>query len=340
MRRLAVLVLAVGFAVACGDDGVAGTTAPTIATSTTAASTTSTTIATTTTTSTTTTSTTTTSTTTVVPVAGGPETFVAQVDNDLGEYRSVDGEPVRILEVGVEAAYASDIAIADDGTVWVAWGVEDGWFSCDEVNGHLTRYEPDGSSVDLGPGAAIALSPDQTRLVWLSASECAADPANADFVVASLDTVVVADPASGEERRWFFPGADGRLDLVSDVVWVDDQTLSAVVGGRLVTIDVTDPTVPDPVALPMVALGGIDHLRLIGFDPDGRAVMVEGLRRLVAIDVSTGAVVEELGAVDVADVDATGEHLATIVDGDLFLDGVEVRVGANTSDGYVFAVAW
>ena len=347
MRCLAALVMVAALSTACGDDPATvsdtGTSVPdTTASTTTTVPGTTTTAMPDTTASTTTTAVpaTTTTTTTVAPLADGPETFVAQVDNDLGEYRTGDGERIRLLDDGVEVAHAGDIAIADDATVWVHWGVEDGWFSCEEVNGHLTRYDPDGAIVELGPGAGVALAPDQTRVAWRSASVCATDPTDANFVVASLDTVVVTDRVSGEELRWLFPGADGRLDLVSDVVWVDDQTLVAVVDGRLATIDVADPTVPDPAALPMVALGGVDHLRLIGFDPDGRAVMIEGARRLVAIDVASGVVDDELATVDAADLDATGEHLATIVDGDLFLDGVELKVGANTSDGYVHAIGW
>ena len=348
MRRIAILVVVAALGAACGDDSatvsdtgtsVPGTTASTTTTAVPATTTTTTAVPATTTTTTAVPGTTTTTTTTVAPLADGPETFVAQVDNDLGEYRTADGELVRLLDL-LEARYSSAIEVADDGTVWVGYDVEDGWFSCDHVNGTITRYEADGSSVELGAGAWPALSPDQTRLAYLAASTCEADPANAGQVLAPLDTVAVVDLTTGGEQRWTFAGGGPRLDLVTGVTWDGAASLVVATGGALVTIVPDDPTVPDPAGAPTIDLGAVDRVRLVGFDAEGRLVASGGLKQLVAVDPTSGAARDDLGIVDAADLDSTGEHLATIVDGDLFLDGRELRVGANTSDGYVHAVGW
>lgn len=278
--------------------------------------------------------------------AGG--TFVAQVDSELGEYRIDDGSLVRLIDEN-EATFVGEIEVASDGVVHLSVGFEDGWYSCEFVAGSVWRYPADATAptqpVDLGPGGGVALAPDEGRLAYAAPSECVPDPVEEQFVIAPLDTVVVADLDDGTEQRWTFPaGIDPDLERVRGVGWLSDDALLVMVDGTLLTLDVTSPDVPAlDVAVAPVQSG---ESYLLGIR-DGNAVVLtypggQRDRRLDLVDPSTGEVVAPLatGQITMAALDASGEHLAVIDDGNLFLDSTEVQVEGHTIDGNVFAVGW
>ena len=221
---------------------------------------------------------------------------------------------------------------ADRQTLWFSEGYEDSWFACDASKGTVGRMAlevevPETEAVALGYGPAI--SPDGSRVAYVSSSQCLPDPENPEvWVITPADRVVVINPGDPAERFEFVttppPDAYGAP---SEVVWVgfafDGAVLVQVADGTVyrVPIDSTAPIQEHPIVAAGVfeRLVGVVGDRLIGvLDGD------EGSSDVFAIDPESGA--RALLASSEAFVDvgvAASGHL--IVTG---FDAVEVAPGA------------
>ena len=222
-----------------------------------------------------------------------------------------------------------------NGTTYMTRSVEDSWYSCDLVNGTVVSLTEDGQFATIGPGRAPQVSADGSQLAYVRSSDCRPDPREPDFYfVAVSDTVVVRDLATGAERSWTFPGAyeDGSLaEVVSTVVWYGDSLL-AMVKGRLVQLDPSDPTLPsvDGIAVNPTT-GEPGDVYLLGARADGivlAEVFTNGSAdRLIALDPTTGSEVGEIAAfeppVSGTGVDRSGTRWATVANNALIVDGKE-----------------
>lgn len=249
------------------------------------------------------------------------------------------GRLVRVVTTtGTDGEFLLNPVRSPDGTTHMGSAVEDSWYSCDASMGTVVALTANGEFSTVGPGGVPLVSADGTLLAYLRSSECRPDPAQPDlFVIVDIDTVVVRDLATGEERSWTFPGAFDNTPtstVVSSVVWYGDSLL-VLVGGRLVRLVTSDPAVPSSASGPAVQLpeGDPREIVLLGARTDGTILaevnpnnVAGNSVRIVALDPTTGQEVAEIFAFEqptFAEVDQSGTRWAAIVNGALIVDGSE-----------------
>lgn len=250
------------------------------------------------------------------PAADLPETLVAftQPDDLTRRYVEVDvatGSIVRDLAtVALEATFPSrPEAVPDRSGIFYSQGWEDSWFSCDSSLPRIRFVGVDGGEPTVvASGAEPRVSPDGTRLAYLTSSRCIPDPADANYVLTPIDSVVVRDLATGAETTWVddeLASLDPtglsytelyRLEL-SGLVWLGDGELA--VSGRRFSADLTS-VAPAPAYVTEVFADTV-----IGFDPGTNDVLVEvripgdlsddSVARLVGYDLDTGERTEREG---------------------------------------------
>jgi hypothetical protein len=259
----------------------------------------------------------------------------------------------------LEATWFSAIELAPTGdAVYLSQGFEDSWYSCESSVPDLVRLplQPDAAPETIGRGVEPRVSPDGSRLAYLTASDCVPDPENpGDWVVTVHDTVVVRDLATGDEVRRTVPGlveavnggADYRgLDL-RGLAWLGDDRLGVSGGDILAAADLT------PTGERLPALFGPDAFgRSLGHDPSTDSILVELATygedgrvsvEIVAVDIASGAS-SQLLAVEPgteatsspAGLDPTGRNLVVATDRGLLLaDGTTIPLS-----GTVISVDW
>jgi hypothetical protein len=159
-----------------------------------------------------------------------------------------DGQVTTLHDFMFEARYPSRMALGADGSqAYYHLVFEDSWFSCESVSGHVMIMDvASGDESELAKGLP-ALSPDGSRLAYLTSDDCFPDPAEPQFFISVFDTLVIADAEGNELARYELegevgtPGSEGLVNLV----WADDETV-LVLDGAGVTYEVpVDVDTPD-----------------------------------------------------------------------------------------------
>ena len=267
------------------------------------------------------------------------ELFVVWASGVLAIHDPDTGHLLRVITtIDTEGQFVYDPVRDPDGTTYLGTGVEDSWYSCETAQGTVVALTAEGEFATIGQGGAPVVSADGEHLAYVSSSECRPDPARPDvFVLTVTDSVVVRELATGEEQSWTFPGAfddPSVVTVVNSVVWYGDA-LIALVEGRLVRLDLSDPAVPlvaDGVVV-QLATGDPGQMALLGARADGTILAQvfpggagAGTVRIVALDPTTGHEVAEIAALDqstFAKIDQSGTRWAAVVDGKVIVDGSE-----------------
>lgn len=281
------------------------TTAPTTTTTTTEVATTTTTAAPTTTSSTTTTSISPTTTTTVpefplVINGSAPDSAIAVAEMALIEVDVATGATLRVIQdfFNGDGIFRGGLQVtADRQTLWYSEVYEDSWFACDSSKGTIGRMAlefeaPETEAVALGYGASI--SPDGSRIAYVSTSLCLPDPENPEFwVLTPADRAVVINPRMPSERFEFVTAtAPDSYGAPSEVTWAgfafDGAVLVHLGDGNVhrVPIDSTLPIQDHPVYASGVAervVGVVGDVLIGVLDGD------EGSSDLLAIEPESGS---------------------------------------------------
>ena len=285
------------------------------------------------------------------PIGRSEGTLIAHTeDARLVVLSATTGEVIRTIRpsFGDDGSFPGRPALAADGlSIDFGVGSEDYWFSCEASDGHLERIDlATGRSAKVGDGFAPRVSPDGTTLGYLASSDCFPDPAEPQFVLAPIDTIVRRDIATGGESRQTIPltGDVAQGYELWDLAWgADDLFVLDSVGG------IWRYRSGDPDLVPIVDLGaaGLDaggH-SLVGYDAGRDRLLVTyaffdtdaQFTELHEVDPDTGAIafldIYE-GSVAVT-LDRTGAHLAIIANGVLEADGAEVEAPLG-----VVGLAW
>ncbi|CAN5811691.1 hypothetical protein BH23ACT5_BH23ACT5_08400 [soil metagenome] len=123
-----------------------------------------------------------------------------------------------------EAAYPTRLALGVDGErAYYQLFYEDYWFSCETASGQVMVLDiASGSSTEIARGLP-ALSPDGSRLAYLTSDECQPDPDEPQFFVAVFDTLVISDVDGSELSR--YPVAGEGSEALVNLVWADDDVV-------------------------------------------------------------------------------------------------------------------
>lgn len=288
------------------------------------------------------------------PVGRESGTLIAVTEADeLVILSTSTGEILRTVDdsFGRAGSFPSSPALAADGrTITYSVGSEDFWFSCEASDGHLERRDlATGRAEKTGDGFSPTVSPDGATLIYLASSECFPDPAEPQFVLAPIDTIVWRDVDSERETRHTVPLLGNVADGYElwDVAAGPDAVFVVDTEG---TVWRYPPPGDDPVAgtplvdLPTAGLDVGDH-GLVGFDAARSRLLVTytyfdtdaQFTELHAIDPTTGDVAR-LGSYEgtaAFALDITGRHLVEAGAGRLVVDGTEIPTEAGLT-----SLAW
>lgn len=171
---------------------------------------------------------TTTAPTTTQPTVEIPERALAFSGSDLVSVDTASGDTEVIQQSMFEAAYPSRLALSPDGErAYYQLYQEDSWFSCEFVSGEVVMVNvQSGSSTTIGRGLP-ALSPNGTRLAYLTSDGCFPDPAQPEFFIAVFDTLVVTDADGTDQVRFGLEGEVGTpgSPALENLVWADSETI-------------------------------------------------------------------------------------------------------------------
>ncbi len=288
------------------------------------------------------------------PVGYEAGTIVAVTeDAQLVVVSATSGEVIRTIDTsfGGDGSYPSAPALAADGlTIDYSVGAEDFWFSCDASDGHLERLDlATGRTEKSGDGFYPRVSLDGVTLLYLASSDCYPDPAEPQFVLAPIDTIVLRDVVTGSEVRQIVP-LSGDVDEGYELWNVIEGLTSVFVLDTAGSVWSFSPETGGVAAGELVAdlaAAGLDSggYRLIGYDTVRNRLLVaynyfdtdSEFTELYAMDVATGDI-EQLAVYEGPSsfaLDHTGRHLAVAAEGELIIDGTTVA-----SEVRVVAVAW
>jgi hypothetical protein len=185
-----------------------------------------------------------------------------------------DGQVTTLHEFMFEARYPGRLALGTDGSqAYYHLTFEDSWFSCETVSGQVMIMDvASGDESELAKGLP-ALSPDGSRLAYLTSYDCFPDPAEPQFFISVFDTLVIADAGGNELARYGLEGEVGTpgSEKLVNLVWADDDTVLVLDGAGVtyqVPVDVDSPDVitayptldiPDLILIEVVRGVGIGY---------------------------------------------------------------------------------
>ncbi|HKX74643.1 MAG TPA: hypothetical protein VJR05_04560 [Acidimicrobiia bacterium] len=214
-----------------------------------------------------------------VPDGSMPQRAIAQVDAHLAWIEVGTGETEVIFEYLFEAAWASPLALASNGShVYYGLGVEDYWFSCQTVYGLVTALDlATGARTTIAPGRP-AFSPGGDLFGYLTSDQCYPDPTQPEFFATYFDTLVITDLAGAEIARFSLGtevGTEGTESLIN-LVWLDQETI-VVTDARWVHY-----------LVPVGAGGQISHMDTVELPALLFGAVVDGIALGAAFDPNTG----------------------------------------------------
>ncbi len=280
--------------------------------------------------------------------AGGRGVGLVEATGELIEIDLAVGETLGTLtRIDIEARTLGPLQLNWDGTaVYFSELVEDFWFSCDSAGGAIRRVDlASGVNEVVAQGTEPRISPDGTRLAYLTSSQCLPDPTGGDFVLSIVDTVVVRDIETGREARWADEelqatvlaesngtGVGGDLGeaALSGLQWLDGDSI-AIGSFRLNA----DSLGVEGESFDIGAEGGSLH-DVLGYagEDDGFVIATPLGDEGTQLALATGDAYSVLGFVTAASFDSTFENLAVIEGNTLSIDGrsVELEVELSSFD--------
>jgi hypothetical protein len=267
------------------------------------------------------------------------ETGIRQVNALTGEYVGVSGD----LDPG--GIFIDRFAVNQEEQVaFFGVGWEDFWYSCEASRGTVSRADLSTGLTDVAyPGYNPQLSPDGSLIAVIDASECVPDPAQDGWWLTPFDQVQIYRLSQGialPVATLQLPGPTEVGDReVSDIYWVDDQTL--LVFQRDGTVRRASIDRPNLEAAPI-----IDRSETIRFPVTvvGQDVYYtddntssDGSTRLYRRNLMTGAVAETDITTDAWIIGATnGSDYVIVESTNIYVNGTFlVDLGAE-----IWAVGW
>lgn len=234
-----------------------------------------------------------TSTTTAIE-ASYPKRALAFVGPDVAWLDTTTGMTDVIHEYQFEARYPGRMSLSPDGSrayFHLSW--EDSWFSCESVSGYVTVMDvASGQEREIAKGLP-ALSPDGSRLAYLTSDECFPDPETAGFFVSVFTALVIADDDGKELARFGLEGqalSSPAMEMVN-LVWEGNDTVLVLDGAGTTYAVPAEPGQSDPViqdypvrSIPPLILVAVKGGVGIGYPWDDTT----GPGRMTAVDLSTG----------------------------------------------------
>ncbi len=286
------------------------------------------------------------------PVGADSATALAVTDTgELVVVSTATGELLWALDrpVGGDGAFPGPMTLGSDGMfAFYSVGSEDFWFSCDASDGTLMRLQlGEGEPVQVGDGFSPDISSDGDSLLYLASASCFPDPAEPQWVLAPIDTIVRRDVATGEEDRitielagdvaagyeyWSAAwGPAGEVYVVDTQggLWrhapSDDPSRWLEAGERLATLEAGSALVGFDTTLNLL-LSSVQR-----FEDDTPSTFLNG------VDVERRAVValDEFTAPASFALDRTGSHLLTVSAGTM-----ESLAGQTTVGFEAWQLAW
>jgi hypothetical protein len=201
--------------------------------------------------------------------AGMPATFIAW--DGTNQVSSIDAHTGQILRTLLPGSSTRDVfaAAADSNDVYIATAANNDTDNPPKQTASATIVRvplaggPPTTIADSQPAAAIAVSPDQTRLAWAAGSNQGPQPPT---VVGQTVTVVVDTLATGVLRTWKInaaPGESGQDVEPAALTWTDNTTVALLTNtsqlcdstgtctlgaAQLALIDTRSPSATTPTA--------------------------------------------------------------------------------------------
>ncbi len=272
---------------------------------------------------------------------------VVEYGFELVLLNTVTGNIERTVSFGVsgDGAFAGSFSLLRAGGVmFYGLGFEDFWYSCESSRGYVERLDLEtGQRTHFSAGFAPSVSPDGRWLAVAAASDCFADPLDANWVLAPADTIHIYDLDQGGSAPVYTidvgeVDAPVGHDLLGVPLWANDTEILVSLRDdtvRLVPIETQRPITDMPVALEvadryLVEVSAESYYLLA--NPD---------------DASTQLTVIDRGSGDVTlvrDFDGRGVNVAAGPDGELLVsigDTVILPSGEEiVFDDYVYNIGW
>ncbi len=275
--------------------------------------------------------------------AGGRGVGLTNSTGELVEIDLATGDVVRtIATLDLEARMLGDLQLSHDGTaVFLSEIVEDSWFSCESSGGTILRIDLLNGQIEvIGKGSSPQVSPDGTKLAYLSASKCIPDPNAADFVLTVYDSVTVRDLANDEERTWtdaslrasidnaeLNPGESGDFGeaQLRALSWLDSDVLA--IGAQRLDANEMAELATEPRKSARPETGSLHDV--LGYSAELDAFIVREPVSGGVFSTASTFEFEQYGTADVAAFDATYENLAVVDGTTLHIDGRLVELSTN-----------
>lgn len=238
-------------------------------------------------------------------------------------------------------AYPMGPELHPDGRrAFVSVGYEDGWYSCDRVQGEVfgVALVVDAQPYSVGQGVNPRVSPDGHFLAYLRASKCFEyEDEHDEFVTygALFDTIVIVDLVQGGERVLRFPIApQPGGPAIDDMGWDWSGALVYVVGRDVYRVFPEDNVLTYGEPVSTLDIAEPVYFGVAGVGREGRLVLVattfgEGVGESTVhnIDLVTGQVLDDFGtyqAWSYAAFDGTGTSLIVSDSSAIYVDGLRI----------------